>query len=72
MKKTQSNTNNSHAREPKPFLIRFPGFTTEEEIGLGDVIKRATYLVGIRQCADCQHRAALLNKWVVFTGRTLR
>lgn len=53
----------------QPFKVRLPGFITEEEIGLGDVIKRATYAVGIKPCGGCQARAALLNRWVSFTGR---
>jgi hypothetical protein len=44
-----------------------PGFIKEEEIGLGDVIKRVTYSMGIKPCAGCQKRAAALNRWMVFT-----
>ena len=36
--------------------ISLPGFLIEEEIGLGDVIKRTTYAVGIPACAGCQKR----------------
>ena len=49
--------------------VRLPGFITDEDIGLGDVIKRATSAVGIRPCDDCARRAALLNRWLVFSGR---
>jgi len=49
--------------------VRLPGFITGEEIGLGDVIKRATSYVGIKPCGGCQRRAAALNRWTVFTGR---
>jgi hypothetical protein len=49
--------------------IRLPGFITEEDIGLGDVIKQATTKAGIRPCGGCEQRAARLNRWVVFTGR---
>jgi hypothetical protein len=47
--------------------VRLPGFVVEEEIGLGDIIKRATYAMGIRPCAGCQRRAAALNRWLTFT-----
>ena len=56
------------------FRVRLPGFTsaTVDEVGLGDVIKRATSAVGIRPCGGCSGRAALLNSWVAFTGRQTR
>jgi hypothetical protein len=48
---------------------RIPGFNAQTEVGLGDVIKRATTVVGIHPCAPCNKRAAALNNWLVFTGR---
>jgi hypothetical protein len=53
----------------KPYRARLPGFVSEKEVGLGDVIKRATSWAGIRACAGCERRAAALNRWFVFTGR---
>jgi hypothetical protein len=53
--------------EHQPHRIRLPGFIKEEEIGLGDVIKRVTYAMGIRPCAGCEKRAAALNRWMRFT-----
>lgn len=53
--------------ERQPYRVRLPGFVKDEEIGLGDVIKRATYAVGIRPCSDCGRRAAALNRRMVFT-----
>jgi hypothetical protein len=50
-----------------PHRVRLPGFISEKEIGLGDVIKQATSAVGIRPCAECEGRAAALNRWMVFT-----
>lgn len=47
--------------------IRLPGFLVEKEIGLGDVIKRATSSFGIAPCAGCERRAASLNEWMVFS-----
>jgi hypothetical protein len=55
-------------REHRPHRVRLPGFITEKEVGLGDVIKRATNAIGIRPCAGCERRAAALNRWFVFTG----
>ena len=55
--------------ERPPYRARLPGFITDEEIGLGDVIKRAASYVGIQPCGGCVRRAATLNRWMVFTGR---
>lgn len=49
--------------------VRVPGLVTNEEVGLGDVLKRATAAVGIKPCSACQRRAAALNRWVVFTSQ---
>jgi len=53
--------------EPQPHRVRMPGFVKDEEIGLGDVVKRATYAMGIKPCAGCEKRAAALNRWMHFT-----
>ena len=54
-------------RKRQPYRVRLPGFVKEEEVGLGDVIKRATSSAGIRPCGGCLGRAATLNRWMVFT-----
>jgi hypothetical protein len=54
--------------ERTPYRVRLPGFSREQEVGLGTVIKRATSWVGISACAGCDRRAAALNRWFVFTG----
>jgi len=51
------------------FRVRLPGFVTDDEIGLGDVVTRGVSRVGIRPCAGCGRRAAALSRWAVFTGR---
>jgi hypothetical protein len=51
----------------EPYRVRIPGFIKGEEIGLGDVVKRATYAMGIQPCGGCGRRAAALNRWMVFT-----
>jgi hypothetical protein len=53
----------------QPYRVRLPGFVRDEEIGLGDAIKRVTHGFGIRPCGGCERRAAALNRWFVFTGR---
>jgi len=55
------------SREPR--RVRLPGFVRDEGVGLGDVIKRATTLLGIRPCRGCAQRAAQLNERVVIVGR---
>jgi hypothetical protein len=41
----------SHTQEPQthPYRVRLPGFLIEEETGLGDVVKRVTYAMGIHR-----------------------
>lgn len=58
-------------QEHQPYRMRLPGFILDEEIGLGDAIKRATYTVGIRPTSDCgcERRAEVLNNWMVFSPR---
>jgi len=47
--------------------VRLPGFIVDEDIGLGDAIKRTTSYFGIQPCGECERRAAALNRWMVFT-----
>ncbi len=52
----------------QPHRVRLPGFLIDEkEAGLGDVIKRVTYAMGIKPCGGCERRSAALNKWIVFS-----
>jgi hypothetical protein len=69
MGKSSASNDSANQSEPPPHRARLPGFITDEEIGLGDVIKRATSYFGIQSCGGCEHRAAALNRWVVFTRR---
>jgi hypothetical protein len=52
-----------------PYRVRLPGFISDEEVGLGDAVKRATSAVGIRPCGGCTRRATSLNHWMVFSHR---
>jgi hypothetical protein len=49
--------------------LKLPGFINENEIGLGDLIKKATSAIGINPCDGCEQRARLLNRWVVFNSK---
>jgi hypothetical protein len=53
--------------EHQPRRVRLPGFLIDEEIGLGDSIKRVTYAMGIKPCQGCEKRASALDRWIRFT-----
>jgi hypothetical protein len=69
MSEEQEQSATSDKPEHQPHRVRLPGFITDEDIGFGDVIKRATSTVGISPCDGCAKRAAMLNRWMVFSGR---
>ncbi|TKK89158.1 hypothetical protein FDA94_11505 [Herbidospora galbida] len=56
--------------EPTSARVRLPGFVNDEDIGLGDVVKRVSRATGIRPCRGCGQRAETLNRWLVFSGRS--
>jgi hypothetical protein len=58
--------NTQETGQAGPYRVRLPGFVSDEDIGLGDVVKRMTYAMGIRPCGGCERRAGALNSWVVF------
>jgi hypothetical protein len=65
---SQKNTPRRDAHKHTPHRVRLPGFVTDEEIGLGDAIKKVTYAMGIKQpCGGCEKRAAALNRWMSFS-----
>jgi hypothetical protein len=51
----------------EPHRVRLPGFLIEEEIGLGDVIRKVTHIAGVAPCIGCERRATALNRWVRFS-----
>ena len=59
----------NNSRKQEPYRVRLPGFINDQEIGLGDVIKRATYAIGVKPCGGCERRAKALNRLTVFSGR---
>ena len=42
MNKEEARDSQTGKSERQPYQVRLPGFITDEDIGLGDVIKRAT------------------------------
>jgi hypothetical protein len=58
-----------NSKNIKSHVVKLPGFINETEIGLGDLIKRATSAIGIKSCGGCEQRAAILNRWIVFNGK---
>jgi hypothetical protein len=64
--------NPSGAGEHQPQRVRLPGFVPDQEIGLGDAIKRASSYFGARPCAGCERRRVALNRWMTFGGGTRR
>lgn len=69
IKKRERKTAANDRREREPYRIRLPGFISEQDLGLGDVVKRATHAIGIKPCGGCARRAAALNRWMVFSGK---
>ena len=68
MKKEEELTDQEDKGQGQPYRVRLPGFITDEEVGLGDAIKRVTYAVGLKPCDGCTRRTAALNRWFVFSG----
>jgi hypothetical protein len=54
--------------DPPVFRMSIPRFISDEDLGLGDVVKRVTSSMGIKTCGGCQRRAERLNHWLVFSG----
>jgi hypothetical protein len=67
MVKRSTRANVEKPTAPKPVRIRLPGFIVEEEIGLGDLVGRVAYSVGVKPCAGCAARAARLNRMLVLS-----
>ena len=67
MNRKETTKNQGQEPQPQPHRVRLPGFLIDEEIGLGDAIKRVTYAMGIKPCGGCEKRAAALNRWMHFS-----
>ena len=68
MTRRKPNGTDNPRPEHSPHRVRLPRFITEEDVGLGDVIKRVTHTFGIKACGACDRRAATLNRWLRFSG----
>ena len=68
MKTNIENTELLNQEDLTPYQIKLPGFINDNDIGLGDLIKKATTYFGIRPCGSCESRATVLNRWMVFTA----
>lgn len=64
---TDANPATTEDPQPQPRKVKLPGFINDEQIGLGDVVQRVTYAMGIKPCGGCERRAAAMNRWMVFT-----
>ena len=69
MDKEEVKDRQTDKHERQPYRVHLPGFISDEDIGLGDVIKRATSSLSIRPCGSCEQRAAALNRWLAFSSR---
>ena len=69
MKKKDAGSARPEGPQPPEHRVRLPRFISDDEIGLGDLIKRTTSYFGIQPCAACRRRADALNRWMVFTNR---
>jgi hypothetical protein len=67
MDSNETGKNQSEEPQHRPHRVRLPGFLIDEEIGLGDAIKRLSYALGIKPCDGCEKRAAALNRWMRFS-----
>ena len=59
-------TRNLRGDAPARRHVRLPGFITEQSTGLGDLVKKVTYSVGVKPCAGCEQRASAMNRWLRF------
>jgi hypothetical protein len=64
---TDANPTAAEEMKTEPRKVRLPGFITDTEVGLGDVVQRVTYAMGLKPCGGCEQRAAAMNRWMVFT-----
>jgi len=68
MNEEQAKDVEAEAKEHMAHRVRLPGFILDEDVGVGTVVKRVTSTLGIRPCGGCEQRAAMLDRWLVFTG----
>lgn len=64
---TDANPAMTEDPQAQPRKVSLPGFIADEQVGLGDVVQRVAYAMGIKPCGGCERRAAAMNRWMVFT-----
>jgi hypothetical protein len=69
MSDEESTGQRSGSSQREPHRVRLPGFISDEKVGLGELVKKATSMVGIRPCGGCAERAKRLDNWMVFSRR---
>lgn len=57
----------SYVKSDPRLRVPVPGL--QRQVGLGDVIARATQAVGIKPCPPCKRRQAYLNRLLAFGRR---
>lgn len=67
MKDKETTRERKEETEREPHRIRLPGFLVDDEIALGDAIKKMTYAMGFKACSGCEKRATALNRWIHFS-----
>ena len=68
--RTKKHKTETEKKPDQPYRVRLPGFIADDEdVGLGELIKRVTSAAGIKPCGGCQRRANTLNRWMVFSGK---
>jgi hypothetical protein len=67
MNQSKKDRKRNENEERSKHQIKLPGFVVEEEIGLGDAVKKFTHALGVKACGGCERRAAALNRWMTFT-----
>ena len=72
MKDEQPPENSTGSAERQPYRLRLPAFVRDEDIGVGDVVRRTAASLAIKPCRGCERRAAMLNRWLAFAGRRSR
>src|SRR5262245_36639280 len=72
MPKEETRSDSTENGQGPRYKVRLPGLVPAGEMGPGDVIKRATYAIGINPCSSCERRATALNRWIGSSVRKLK
>jgi hypothetical protein len=53
----------------RPYRLLVPWTIKRDEVGLGDIIRKAASSIGFKHCDACERRAGRINEWIVFSTR---